>query len=293
MGPLKALQKSPPHGKATGGSGVSVPVRTRLSGHCAARTNGSTQIIQTACIRHHADHTTNRDRAPSNVHHPTLAEHGLGARMEEFTDHSSAWGNQIDIVHGHLWHNSHKWAATQNPARHLWPVQTLRPAGQIQHRLTECGDGTATWEWDRPTPRSHRLAPSPPTQIMAPTKTSGRPVDTGRLGTVQDATVANSNTTRLPRLPTPGKVEDIPEEKRDCTGSKLPRGPLTRQDATHTHIGWRRKNWQWRGTDNDNIHTECQQCDMRTWPSREIADPNLRRWPVRVPRKRTAPAYSA
>ena len=203
------------------------------------------------------------------------------------------------MIQDHPWRNFYKWAATQNPARHLWPVQTLRTAGRnptpphgMRWRNRDMGMDKTTHSTDatvRTRPGTHRLAPSPPTQIMAPTTTSDRPVDTSKFGTVQDATAANSNTTRLPRLPTPGEVEDIPEERPGCTGRKLPRGPLNRQDATN--IGWWRKNWQWRGTDNGNIHTDCQQSDMHMWPSSEVADPDLRRRPVRVLRKR--PIYTA
>jgi len=58
-------------------------------------------------------------------------------------------------------------------------------------------------------------------------------VDAGKPGTVQDAAAANLDTTRKPGLPTPGEVENVPEDWSDRLCRKLPRDPRILHFVSH------------------------------------------------------------
>ena len=97
------------------------------------------------------------------------------------------------MVQSHTRRNSHKRAATKNPASRLRSLQTLRPAGHpptpphgMRRRDRDVGMDKATPSIDaavRSESNTYRMAPSPSAQILAPQKTPGYPVDPSKLRT--------------------------------------------------------------------------------------------------------------
>ena len=71
----------------------------------------------------------------------------------------------------------------------------------LQHRLTECGEGPAVWEWTRQRiangseANTRRMATTPRPQIVAPETSPRCIMGTRKLRNVPSATATNTNAT--------------------------------------------------------------------------------------------------